>query len=116
MSYDIDFWRYEKGIRLNHQEVYERLSDGQHVNGLENLPISEITAAVKTAFADWERPDEETWDGGDRGSFQMFTTPQFFRFDLYRVEDVDVNRLIEIATTFGCPLYDPQAGKRFDGG
>lgn len=115
MSYDISFWRYRAGARLNHQTVYERLSSGQHVDGLETLPISEITATVQAAFSNWEHSDEETWDGGDRGIFQVFTTPQFFRFDLYGVDDGDIDRLIEIAGSFGCPLYDPQKGKRNDG-
>ena len=115
MSYDIDFWRYKEGVRLNHQKVYERLSNGHHVDGLETLPIPEITAAVKAAFSNWEHPDEETWDGGERGTFQIFTTPPFFRFDCYGMEDDGLDRLIEIAKSFGCPLYDPQAGKRHDG-
>lgn len=116
MGYDIDFWRYQEGVRLNHQKVYERLSSGKDVDGLETLPIPEIAAAVKAAFSDWEHPDEETWDGGDRGAFQIFTTSQFLRFDLYGVDDSDSDRLIEIAKRFGCPLYDPQQGKRYDGG
>ena len=116
MSYDLDFWKYKEGIRLNHQKVYERLSNGDQVDGLETLPIPEIIAAVSSAFsAGWEHPDKETWEGGDRGIFQVFTTPQFFRFDCYGMEDEDTNRLIEIGKNFGCPLYDPQVGKRYDG-
>jgi hypothetical protein len=26
----------------------------------------------------------------------------------------DLNRFIDIGAEFGCPLYDPQAGKRYD--
>jgi len=96
---------------LNHQNVYEHLSNGETVDGLEPLPISEILAAVKSVFSTgWEHPDEESWEGGDRGAFQIFTTPQFFRFDRYGMEDEDMNRLIEVAKNFGCPLYDPQVG------
>jgi hypothetical protein len=117
MSYDLDFWKYKDGTRLQHQEVYERLSNGDQVDGLEPLPIPEIIAAVTSAFsAGWEHSDEETWEGGDRGTFQIFTTPQFFRFDCYGMEDQDMNRLIEIGISFGCPLYDPQVGKWYDSG
>ena len=42
MSYDINFWRYKPGISLDHQEVYEQLSDGKRVEGLEDLPIREM--------------------------------------------------------------------------
>jgi hypothetical protein len=85
------------------------------VDGLETLPIPEIVTAVNGAFSvGWEHSDEESWEGGDRGVFQIFTTTQFFRFDLYGMEDEDINRLIEIGKNFDCPLYDPQVGKRYD--
>ncbi len=117
MSYDLDFWKYKEGVHLNHQKVYERLSNGEHMDGLETLPIPEILAAVNGAFSvGWEHPDEESWEGGDRGSFQVFTTMQFVRFDCYGMEGEDMNRLIEIANNFGCALYDPQVGKRYEAG
>ena len=62
MSYDLDFWKYKAGVDLNHQQVYERLSNGHSVDGLETLPIPEMIAAVASAFsAGWEHSDEETW-------------------------------------------------------
>ena len=42
MSYDLNFWKYKNGIYLKHQKVYESLSDGEYVDGLEDLPIEEI--------------------------------------------------------------------------
>ena len=42
MSYDIDFWKYKDGVRMNHQKVYERLCKGEQVEGLETLPIPEL--------------------------------------------------------------------------
>jgi hypothetical protein len=117
MSYDLDFWKYREGVSLNHQGVYERLSNGEFVDGLETLPISAMIEAVKSAFSPgWEQTDSETWDGGERGIFQVFTTSQFFRADCYGMEGDDMNRLIEIGLQFGCPLYDPQVGKRYDSG
>ena len=116
MSYDLDFWKYKDGVRLNHQRVYEHLSEGRHVEGLESLPISEIVVAVTKAFADgWEHSDLETWDGGERGTFQIYTTPQFVRFDCYGMEGDGMNKLIDVATGFGCCLYDPQVGMRYGG-
>ena len=91
MSYDIDFWKYKDGVRLDHQKVYQRLSNGEQVDGLETLPIAEIVAAVNSAFSmGWEHPDEESWESGDR-AFQIFTTPQFVRFDCYGLEDKDID-------------------------
>ncbi|WP_321475349.1 hypothetical protein [uncultured Paludibaculum sp.] len=116
MSYDLDFWKYKDGICLDHQDVYERLSNGEEVDGLETLPIPEMLGAVEREFStDWMHDDEETWESDDRGCFQTFTTAQFFRVDCYGMEDGDMNRLINVALSFGCPLYDPQAGKRYDG-
>ncbi len=114
MSYDLDFWKYKPGVSLDHQATYEKLSDGQVVDGLEELPISRITARLKEVFADWDQLDDETWEG-DSGSFQIFTTPQFFRVDCYGMDEEDMNKIIDIGSEFGCPLYDPQVTTRYDG-
>ena len=116
MSYDLDFWKYKPGVMLDHQQVYERLSDGQQVEGLCDLPIVDILQRVKIVFTDagWEQLDELNWEGDD-GAFQIFTTPQFIRFDCYSMDGDDMNRIIDIADEFDCPLYDPQAGQRYDG-
>ncbi|WP_111412020.1 hypothetical protein [Billgrantia lactosivorans] len=116
MSYDLNFWKYNDGIALEHQVVYERLSDGKHVEGLEELPIGAMLERLKDLFADgWRQVDETTWENERRGAFQIFTTPQFFRVDCYGMRGEDMNRLIDLGAEFGCPLYDPQAGVRFDG-
>lgn len=115
MSYDLDFWRYKPGVKRDHQEVYEQLSDGEHVDGLEDLPIDIITRRINEVFSDWQKLDDVTFDGGDRGGFQLFTTSQFFRIDCYEMDGDDMNKFIDIGTEFGCPLYDPQVSERFDG-
>jgi hypothetical protein len=114
MSYDLDFWRYKSGVALDHQSVYEQLSQGQRVEGLDDLPIETMIRRVNEMFADWEKLDEATFEGGERGSFQLFTTAQFFRVDTYGMDGDDLNKLIEIGNEFGCPLYDPQVGQRYD--
>jgi hypothetical protein len=115
MSYDLTFWRYRPGVRLDHQKVYEELRDGNAVEGLEDLPIDAFLKRVEVRFADWERLDDLTFEGGGRGGFQLYTTPQLFRVDCYGMDGVDMNKFIDIAHEFGCPLYDPQVGKRFEG-
>ncbi|MAT72744.1 MAG: hypothetical protein CMJ58_24965 [Planctomycetaceae bacterium] len=114
MSYDLDFWKYRKDVSLDDQETYERLSDGQFVDGLEELPIDLMLARLKEVFASWQQVDERFWQG-DSGSFEVFTTPQFFRVDCYGMDGEDMNSIIDVAAEFGCPLYDPQVGQRFDG-
>lgn len=64
----------------------------------------------------WERVDDETWEGGERGIFQVFTTPQSFGFRIYGLEAVDIKRLLDIGKSFDCPLYEAQKGKRYDDG
>ena len=114
MSYDLNFWKYRPGVVLDHLETYKRLSDGEEVDGLEELPIERMTERVKQAFATWEQQDWQTWESAN-GSFQIYATPQFFRIDCYGMDGHDMNKFIDIGAEFGCPLYDPQVNERFDG-
>jgi hypothetical protein len=116
MSYDLDLWRYKAGTKLAHQKVYEQLSNGVRVEGLEDLPIDKVILRVNQVFADWEKLDDVTFDGGDRGTFQVFTTSQFFRVDCSGMSGEELNKFVDIGKEFECPLYDPQVGERFDGG
>lgn len=113
MSYDLDFWRYKAGVTLDDQDVYERLSDGQFVEGLEELPIDKMRARIAEIFnVGWTKLDFNTWDSGKK-SFQVFTTRQFFRVDCYGLTGDEMNSIIDLAHEFRCPLYDPQEGKRY---
>ena len=114
MSYDLCFWKYRESVSLDHQRVYERLCDGEEVEGLETLPITQVVARIRSTFAGWQQLDECTFDGGDRGTFQLYTTPQLLRVDCYGMNGDDMNVLIDIARSFGCQLYDPQVGQRYD--
>src|SRR6187431_728172 len=114
MSYDLNFWRYKSRIRLVHKAVYEQLSAGQHVDGLEDLPIEDIVRRVNKTFSGWKKVDDVTFDGGERGSFRLFTTPQFFRVDGSGLSGDEMNKFIDICSEFGCPLYDSQAGQRYE--
>jgi hypothetical protein len=95
--------------------VYSRLCAAERVEGLEDLPIERIMARVAEAFASgWERLDEWNWESAE-GSFQISTTPQYFRVDCYGLTGETMNQFIDIAQEFGCKLYDPQTGVRFEG-
>ena len=115
MSYDLNFWRYENESAANdHQSVYERLSDGEFVEGLREIPADAIIERIYKVFSalGWANEDEETWESDD-GAFQIDITPQFLRFDCYGMDGDDMNRLIEIGSELGLTLYDPQVGERF---
>lgn len=116
MSYDLDFWRYKLGVVLDHQYVYERLSNSEYVEGLESLPIESMLARVKEVFSEgWTKIDDLTWESKlGTGSFQLFSTDQLLRVDCYGVAGEDMNRFIDIAHEFGCALYDPQVMIRYE--
>jgi hypothetical protein len=114
MSYDLNFWKQQPGSILDPQGVYERLSEGERVEGLEELPINRIMARIAETFTEgWERLDPENWESS-QGSFQVSTTPQSLRVDCYGLTGEVMNLFIEIGQEFGCPLYDPQTGVRFE--
>lgn len=116
MSYDLNFWKFKSGIYLDPQTTYSSLCEGEHVDGLEELPIEEILNRIKVIFSDgWEQLDELNWEAVNRGAFQISTTSQMLRVDCYGMSVNDMNRFIDLGTEFECPLYDPQVGTRFDG-
>ena len=116
MSYDLNFWKYKPGVTLDHQATYESLSEGETVEGLEELPIDEMLARLQVLVPDaWEKVDDQSWESSDRGIFQVSTTPQSLRVDCYGMKGEDMNVFIDLGSDFDCPLYDPQVGARFDG-
>ena len=59
MSYDLDFWKYQDGVYLDNQTVYEKACcDGERVEGLEKLPIGQIRQRI----ADWQRLDGDNYE------------------------------------------------------
>jgi hypothetical protein len=117
MSYDLDFWKYKKETYLDHQDTYEKCSNEEIVEGLEDLPIDAIIADIQQEFMNWQMKesdiDFENPEG--KGAFQIFSTKQFVRFDCYGMEGEDMNKIIEVMNKYDCPLYDPQVPKRYDG-
>jgi hypothetical protein len=114
MSYDLNFWKQQPGSTLAPQGVYERLSEGERVEGLEDLPIERIMTRIAETFTvEWERLGPNDWESS-QGSFQVSTTPQSFRVDCYGLPGEVMDLFIEIGQEFGCPLYDPQTGVRFE--
>lgn len=115
MSYDLNFWRYQPGTQMDHRAVYEKLCDGDRVQGLEDLPIDAIKARIVETFSqEWRQLDQNSWEG-ESASFQVYTTSQLFRVDCYGVSADDMNKIIDVLAEFDCPLYDPQVDRRFDG-
>ena len=115
MSYDLNFWSYEdESAGADHRAVYERLAGGEFVEGLHEIPVDEILDRIAEVFSalGWTTEFENDWQSNN-GAFQIYTTPQFLRFDCYGMNGEDMNYLIEIGNQFGLPLYDPQISTRF---
>ena len=117
MGYDLDFWKYKKGVYLNNQKVYTKCSNDELVEGLENLETDVILREISKVFSGWETAESSSnyVHPNEEGAFQVFCTSQFVRFDCYGMEGEDMNSLIDVMLKHDCPLYDPQVSKRFDG-
>lgn len=115
MSVDLNFWKYQKDVYLDNVIVYQNsCCDNKEIEGIETLPIVDILKEVSTAFHEWNSIDTFNYERKGHGSFQISTTPQTVRFDCYSMKQVDMKRFSSIMSKFGCPLYDPQQGVRFD--
>lgn len=116
MGRQLAFWKYEDGVYLDNKEVYKKsCGDGEEVPGLSELPRDEILNKIKGEFKDYERLDEYNY-GGELGSFTVYIYSQSVVFDCsFRVPEGELNKMIDIMDSFGCPLYDPQIETRFDG-
>lgn len=128
MSIDLNFWKYQDGTYLDNAAVYRSACcDQEEVEGLALLPIEDILSETAAAFQDWKALDAFNYEKPTAacsasalmlkegsGSFQISTTPQTVRFDCYSMERADMKRFSTVMSKFGCPLYDPGQGVRFD--
>jgi hypothetical protein len=116
MSYELIFW---------HQTPAQTKSplagtDGQHADGLTELPVEEILSSVMRHFpgtkSELNRPAEWlSWvSSNGRDSFEVTWSRQHFRIDCRRLHSDHMNQLVEIGAEFGCPLFDPQINERFN--
>ncbi len=117
MSYELIFWRQRPGAALDPYETYTALNDGKVVNGLMTLPIGDIVDAVTETFvgAVRERNGPQEWVVWDHEGkvLEMTWSSQHLRFDCRTLTGPEMNRVIDVAASFDCPLYDPQTGERF---
>ncbi len=114
MSIDLNFWKYREGVYLDNEAVYQAACcEMEAVEGLEALPLEDILGEIEAAFPEWTAPDPTSRQRGG-GSFEILALPQAIRFDCYSMEQADMKRFSTLMSRFGCPLYDPQQGVRFD--
>jgi hypothetical protein len=126
MSYELVFWR-DGGTAAPPSapsapvETYNRLCEGEHVAGLDELPIDDLLRDLLAEFPEAVREpngrDSEwiVWSGNDgRDIFEVTWSAQHVRFDCRHVDTDDMNRIIDVFLPYDCPLYDPQTDERYD--
>ncbi len=117
MSVEMDFWKYREGAKKDDGKIYEAACcRGQEMECLEELPVGEILSSIGKEFSDWKAVGREDYEKDGGGAFSLSTTSQSVRIDCYDMRGEDMIRLIELMKGFGCPLYDPNLGERFDSG
>ena len=115
MSVDLNFWKCQSGSCPDNETVYQKACcDREKIDGLEILPTDAILKETAAAFRGWTSSDLFHYESREHGSFQISTTPQTVRFDCYSMSRADMKRFSAVLAKFGCPLYDPQQGVRFD--
>jgi hypothetical protein len=60
----------------------------------------------------WIKLNGRTWQGPGRG-FRVHLWPQIFRIQCAGMTGLEQNRLIDLALTFDCPLYDLASKTRY---
>jgi hypothetical protein len=119
MSYELIFWRQTILMSQSSKAIYDCLNEGRPVDGLGELPIEEILSRVVDNFAGAQRQFNGSkewviWHGPNgEDSFEVTWSKWHVRVDCHHVQLTDMNRLVEIAASFGCPPYDPKTGERF---
>ena len=106
MSYDLWFWRQTKSLDLSFSQICETLEEPGKLDGIETLPIDRIQR-------------EPCWRSFRNDSYFQVSWPASASHVMvncgYRLLDnpQPLNRLIDVLGKFGCALYDPQTGERY---
>lgn len=114
MGRDLSFWRSRKAADISNREIYIKLSDGDTLDFIDEIPTELIMEDFKSEFADWETEDDKSFEKGQE-YFEIMSTNQFVRVDCYSVSESGMNRIIDIMQKYGCPLYDSAIDVRFEG-
>jgi hypothetical protein len=94
--------------------TYDALCDGADVHGLAELSIEKIQQKFYDAFDSIiPRIDDVAWES----SADMFMLEpgrkHVFVVSGHSTNTDHYNTMIDIMKEFGCPLYDPQTGTRY---
>ena len=122
MSYDLYFWREEKELGLPPDKIAEILSEDQHISGISTFKREDISDAFIKEFPDIvDENIQLDWEGAGSYFQVEFTYGPEKRINSiivtcgYKLLDSHetMNRIIDVCAAFGCALYDPQTGERY---
>ena len=115
MSYDINFWKQERSLELTNEEIYAKLCSDEAVDGLARLPTDKILQRLRERFPAFDPSDDFPDVELEDGNIEFLWSDYYFRFDLRgNVCASEKNAIVDILAQYGCPMYDPQSGTRYD--
>ncbi|CAD73707.1 hypothetical protein RB4304 [Rhodopirellula baltica SH 1] len=123
MSYDLYFWKQTSDCTLAPDVVIQRFSESQSVDGIVPMDTAAVIARLKAEFPTIaENPlglDECSvqlvWEHETDGCFIALPCTTYLCIESHGASNEILNRLIDIANEFKCPLYDPQTNERYAG-
>ena len=70
MGVDLSFWKYQNGLYLDNEMVYQKACcDNEAVEGLEDLPTENILKEIAVNFQNWTSPDPFNYEGKEHAFF-----------------------------------------------
>lgn len=108
------FWKQSKTYVLAPGDIVEQICEGKELEGLYELDFVKIQERIQKEFPEFEK---NMFDAGTHYftidiylpfAFQIVSTPPT-NHDVIHM----LNRIIDIAKEFECPLYDPQSNVRY---
>ncbi len=125
MSYDLWFWNQSTKLKKAPEDIVEEFVEGKTVEGIKSLEIDKILGQIIEEFPDAEKEHQK--ESGelvqiviDRNKTEDWIilvewSGQYLCVESHGAPGEVLNQFIDISLEFGCRLYDPQTGTRYDG-
>jgi hypothetical protein len=123
MSYDLYFWRQTSFQNEAPEQICKELERDIEIPGIVFLPIAKIKERFIASFPETDDGGSQlNWEGTN--SYFQVSWPTTSKpgltlainiscgYKLLETPEI-MNRLISVAQEFGCALYDPQTGERY---
>ena len=118
MSYELYFWKQNSTCSKEPKAIMDALNEEHLVAGLELLDKRRIYQSIIDAIPgiklhETGEEDQLIYENSDDlSTFLIFGNDFYFGVEAHGVSGEMLNKIIDIAADFKCPLYDPQEDKR----